>query len=497
MIRRSLLAVAVLLLFLVPAMSAWAMPADFTTAEVSQHPNGMVSDGATIWTGDQVDDKVYAYRVATGARDESKEFSLAKENNFPISLWMNVDEQQENIYVLDSELGHQRIYVYSTSAYTLSVQSATGPEMVKGLVADPGNTTVDLTWDEPDSSQGITSFQYRIMMEDVGIPWPDDNIGWEDVPNSGANGANRTSYTVTALENGTLHRFAVRAVNSGDDSGIPSYPVEMTPGQPDKIETLAAAAGPCQVTLSWTPPTNNGAAIGEYQYAMAEGYQGRYSPWRSISGDTTESNGKRSYTVTGLYAGMLYRFSVRAVNEHGKAESSNPVTKRPAEACGPPINYDLTAIAGDRQVTLAWTAPDDNDAPIIKKFQYRKKTGDAQWDDERDRWGDIPERSEGKANRTGYIVPGLTNYTPYRFQVRAIYSIGSANVSDEATATPWLQTPPVFEEGEAATRSVAENTAASADIGSPVTATDEDGETLTYSLETRTETPYWEEGFGQ
>ena len=41
---------------------------------------------------------------------------------------------------------------------------------------------------------------------------------------------------------------------------------------------------------------------------------------------------------------------------------------------------------------------------------------------------------------------------------------------------------PTFTEGDATTRSVAENTAAGTNIGTAVSATDPDGDTLTYSL---------------
>ena len=52
------------------------------------------------------------------------------------------------------------------------------------------------------------------------------------------------------------------------------------------------------------------------------------------------------------------------------------------------------------------------------------------------------------------------------------------------TVTRAPNTPPVFGEGAAATRSAAENTAAGQDIGDPVAATDlESGDTLTYSLD--------------
>ena len=41
---------------------------------------------------------------------------------------------------------------------------------------------------------------------------------------------------------------------------------------------------------------------------------------------------------------------------------------------------------------------------------------------------------------------------------------------------------PEFDEGDTATRTIAENTAAGSNVGAAVTATDQDGDTLTYSL---------------
>ena len=82
-----------------------------------------------------------------------------------------------------------------------------------------------------------------------------------------------------------------------------------------------------------------------------------------------------------------------------------------------------------------------------------------------------------------YTVTGLTKPgTVYRFQVRIV---GGGHASEPATAS-------VRTAGEAnrlpkfagpQKRSVAENAAAGAAVGAPVTATDADGETLSYSLE--------------
>ena len=52
------------------------------------------------------------------------------------------------------------------------------------------------------------------------------------------------------------------------------------------------------------------------------------------------------------------------------------------------------------------------------------------------------------------------------------------------TVTRQPNTPPAFDEGAAATRGVAENTGTGVDIGDPVRATDDDNDTLTYSLDT-------------
>ena len=65
----------------------------------------------------------------------------------------------------------------------------------------------------------------------------------------------------------------------------------------------------------------------------------------------------------------------------------------------------------------------------------------------------------------------------------SLHTIGTPNevtvtIQDDDT----VNTPPAFDDGDTVTRSVAENTAAGEDIGAPVGATDDDGDTLAYSL---------------
>ena len=50
-------------------------------------PAGIWSDGTTIWVADNNDDKLYAYALDGGARQESREFDLHSSNDFPTGIW--------------------------------------------------------------------------------------------------------------------------------------------------------------------------------------------------------------------------------------------------------------------------------------------------------------------------------------------------------------------------------------------------------------------------
>ncbi len=96
-------------------------------------------------------------------------------------------------------------------------------------------------------------------------------------------------------------------------------------------------------------------------------------------------------------------------------------------ATSPPARpADFRATAGNGQVTLMWTDPGGG---TITGYEWRQREGANDWID----WTDIP--GSGAAT-TSYIVKGLTNNTVYRFQVRAVNSIGTGAASDERSATP-------------------------------------------------------------
>ena len=77
------------------------------------------------------------------------------------------------------------------------------------------------------------------------------------------------------------------------------------------------------------------------------------------------------------------------------------------------------------RMTLAWMAPANTGGAAISKYQYRaRRTGTTAWTPD---WTDVPDGSDpggSAADETRVVVSGLTNGTRYRFEVRAVNSIG-------------------------------------------------------------------------
>ena len=99
---------------------------EFDLDEENEEPLGLWSDGTTLWVVDSGydpdldqmnrDAKIYAYTLATGARDTAKEFNLAEENEAPLSLWSDGTTLwvSDNGYDPDSEQTTRdtKIYAY-------------------------------------------------------------------------------------------------------------------------------------------------------------------------------------------------------------------------------------------------------------------------------------------------------------------------------------------------------------------------------------------------
>jgi hypothetical protein len=106
---------------------------------------------------------------------------------------------------------------------------------------------------------------------------------------------------------------------------------------PDAVVDLSGSAGDTEVTLTWSAPDNNGAAVSDYDYRVDGG------TWTSTGSTST------TFTVTSLTNDTEYDFEVRAVNSAGDGAASNLVSVVPVEGQD---DYPAPSIHDQRD--LAW-----------------------------------------------------------------------------------------------------------------------------------------------
>ena len=345
-----------------------------------------------------------------------------------------------------------QIGISGTRDYTITVTRTTTPGAPGNLRATTGDRSVRLSWTAPSSNGGrfIDHYQYRMKEEDED---EDDYSNWVDIarPSADAAGddASITPHDVTSiaapgtgpLVNGTTYIFQVRAesVNGG---GGASNTAEATPARPLPApvwttDPLPVVPGNRRVTLSWMgipdadAPAVEDASVSGYQYRRRV-VGGSYGGWTTIAdADLVESGTiTRSYTVTGLANDTTYGFQVRGRNSvGGGAESLERQGTPEADQPGAPTN--LRPTAGDKQVSLSWTAPSDNGGEPITGYEYQSKKDVALTDD--DPW------SATGGTQTTVTVYGLDNGATYYFRVRAVNDLGCSASETGGCGQPSLE----------------------------------------------------------
>ena len=297
-----------------------------------------------------------------------------------------------------------------------------------------GNRRVTLSWTRiPDADSNVEDasvigYQYRRRVDGGSYG------GWMTIADGDlVESGDTRSYTVTPLNNGTTYYFQVRGRNSVG-GGAASTEREGTPeaGAPGAPRNLEATEGDKQVTLSWTPPSDDGGEpITGYEYRYREQSDSYADPavWTATGGTG------RTATVHDLMNGTTYYFQVRAVNDLGcSATEMDGCGQQSLEASATPFGtpvtlVDLTAATfGDRRVRLTWEPDPDPPTEELSGFQYRQKAGGGYGS-----WIDI--RNSSASTKT-HVVGGLDNGTTYTFQVRAVNSSGGGLASNELSAVP-------------------------------------------------------------
>ena len=189
------------------------------------------------------------------------------------------------------------------------------------------------------------------------------------------------------------------------------------------------------------------------------------------AGERYDREAKASYSVT-----------VKADDSNGGTDTV-AVTISVNNAVEIPLAPGMPAVSATSGSTtsldVSWTAPVNTGRPALSgyKLQYRQGSSGA--------WTDHAHSGTG----TTATIASLTAATAYEVQVRAVNADGDGAWSASGTGTTGSASnnAPEFS-GTTAARSFTETVgdateAAAGDVGAVVTATDADGDTLTYSLE--------------
>ncbi len=113
------------------------------------HSQGIWSDGTTMWIADDEDDKVYAYDLASGARDAAADIdTLDADNSHPMGIWSDgtsmwiADDEDDKVYAYDLASGAR------DETRDIDSLDAAGNNHPRGIWSD--GTTLWIADDEDD-----------------------------------------------------------------------------------------------------------------------------------------------------------------------------------------------------------------------------------------------------------------------------------------------------------------------------------------------------------
>lgn len=186
----------------------------------------------------------------------------------------------------------------ATSApVTFTYTEPPSPPTNVGTTVNPVDGTTTVTWTAPPA--GCTAATgYRVQAQPSGMT--------VDV------GPGVTTATFTGLPLGSAQSFTVSAASAAGASAPSgaSTPVAIVRG-PDAPAAATATAGAGQATVTWNPPAQTGGSpVTGYSASISGGGA------RALSSQELPASA-RSATFTGLRGGVVYTWSVRAINAAG------------------------------------------------------------------------------------------------------------------------------------------------------------------------------------
>ncbi|GAA4256769.1 hypothetical protein GCM10022255_070920 [Dactylosporangium darangshiense] len=355
-----------------------------------------------------------------------------KQTTGPLSIGGNTPYGEYFVGLIDEARVYNRaltaaeVQTIMNSPLVAPVADTTPPSTVTALTATPsGSSHVNLSWPAATDDVAVSGYQVERCQGD----------GCTNFASVGSVGA--TSFTDSGLADSTAYTYRVRATDAAGNLGgwSPTASATTTAASdttaPSAPANLAATvAGNTQINLTWSGSTDD-VGVAEYRIERCSG--ANCTTFAQVATATSPT-----YANTGLTAGTVYRFRVRAADAAGNVSAYSNIataTTTASDTTAPSAPAGLTATAASpTQVDLAWTASTDNVG--VAGYRVERCTGA----------GCTTYAEVAQPAGTTWSDTGRAPATTYRYRVRATDAAGNlgAYSSVVAATTPALpdSTPP-------------------------------------------------------
>ncbi|MDE3258593.1 MAG: fibronectin type III domain-containing protein [Gemmatimonadota bacterium] len=280
-------------------------------------PEGIWSDGTTVWVADKADGKLYAYDLVSGTRAANKDFDTlaAAGNRNPEGIWSD----GATMWVADDPWFGEKVY-----AYDMSTGARNADRDINGLER-VGNDNPEGIWSN-DTTMWVADYtDARLYAYDMELEVAD--LGRE----VSALGSAGNNHPRGIWSDGTTMWVA-------DDVDKKLYAYDLTL-RTDAPAILSVTAGTGSLTISWrVPPIETGTVVitgYDVRYIRSDAPDKAEANWTVLRYVRTTGSGTLFYEVAGLAGGARYDLQLRAVTNRGPGSwsavsSGTPLVQAPA-----------------------------------------------------------------------------------------------------------------------------------------------------------------------
>ena len=306
------------------------------------------------------------------------------------------------------------------------------PDNVRAVSQKRGE--VKLTWKAPDNSR-VTGYgiERRLAGEDRSDQQRSDGSPGDQHTLVEDTGSADTDYTDNSAERGVEYEYQVSARNEagpGEASG-------WVRADPATASNTPATGAP---TIRGTAQVGETLTANISGIADADGLSGETFSYQWVSSDgTTDTDIEKAtgstYKLVAADKGKSVKVRVTFTDDGGNEETLTSAPTSPVWGDGPPgAPRNLTATAGNKEITLSWEPPADNGNAPATRYRIEWRVDGKDYD--RNHWG--------TARSTTYTTndqANLANGVKYFFRVKAENGSGNSYgpygpASGEVSATP-------------------------------------------------------------